>query len=403
MLSALVAIALFRTILVGCAPGDPPLAPALSTARPGDTIEVCGRQLGAIAIPAGVTVRGRAGSGAILDGDGAPVVVDLAGGARLSSIAVRGDGGRLDRDDAAVRLRGVGAEVAGVRVESSAFGIYLAGAIRARVSDCEVAGAPGLPSAARGNGIHLWNSRHSRIERCRVHDTRDGIYLSFAHDNLIADNDVSRVRFGIHYMYSDNNQVIGNRLRENTVGAALMFSKNNRFQRNRCDHNLRYGMLFKDVDSSEITGNQLGDNGEGLSMQQSYGNRVSGNRIADNTVGIQMSAASSDNLVVGNLFANNAQQVLMHGARDNRWDDGRAGNFWSDYTGVDENGDGIGDTEYRAGDLAGYLADAYPLVRVLEAGPAYDAIRFAESAFPVIDYPGVVDHRPLAAPPREFP
>lgn len=399
MLAGVVALAAVRTTLVGCAPGPPSLAEALVRARPDDVIEVCGRQLGAVAIPPRVTVRGRPGSKATLDGQGAPVVVDLAGGARLTTITVRGDGGRLDRDDAAVRLRGDGAQVDRVRVESSAFGIYLAGATHASVTDCEVLGQPGLDSSARGNGIHLWNSRQSRIERCRIRDTRDGIYLSFAHHNRIADNDVAEVRFGIHYMYSDSNDVIGNRLHGNVVGAALMFSKNNRFADNRCDHNLRYGMLFKDVDSSEIAHNLLEDNGEGLVVQQSYGNRLVDNRIADNTVGIQLSAGAADNLVQHNLLARNAQQVLMHGARDNRWD----GNFWSDYTGTDEDGDGVGDTEYRAGDLAGYLADSYPLVRVLEAGPAYDAIRFAESAFPVIDFPGVVDHRPLIHPPKSAP
>jgi nitrous oxidase accessory protein len=365
---------------------------ALASAHAGDVIRVEDVQKGPIVIPDGVAVVGPG----VIDGQGADVVVRLRGRARLEGVTVRGDSGRLDHDAAAIRVEGRGGVVRGVRVQAAGFGIYLAEAIAATVADCEVAGVPGREPSQRGNGIHLWSSRASRIEGCRVHDTRDGLYLSFAHKNLIARNEIWATRFGIHYMYSDDNQVVANRLHDNNAGAALMFSKSNRFEDNVAEHNLRHGILFKDVDGSLIRGNRVSDNGRGFFIQQSSGNQVLGNRIERNTIGVHISAGASENVFRGNLLCRNSQQVLTSGARDNAWD----GNYWSDYTGVDRDGDGFGDDEYRAGDLAGYLADAYPLVRVLEAGPAYDAIRFAESAFPVIDFPGVVDRRPLMEAPR---
>lgn len=389
-------------VAVGC-PGAPAasLAGALSTASAGDEITVCGIQRGTFDVPSGVAVIG--GDGAVLDGGGEGDVVRLHGAARLADLLVRGDGGRLDHDDAAVRLEGEGGAVLRVRVESRAFGIYLRQASRAQVIDCEVTGDAAVPQASRGNGIHLWNSRGNRIERCKVHGTRDGIYLSFAHHNLIAGNLVTGVRFGIHYMYSDDNRIVANRLDGNVAGAALMFSKRNFVERNACEDNRRYGLLLKDVDSTVVRGNVLARDGNGLFVQQSADDEFEGNRIQDDVIGVHLGAGASGNLFHGNLFAHNVQQVLVHGARDNRWDDGARGNYWSDYTGPDADGDGIGDLPYRAGDLAGYLADEYPLVRVLEAGPAYDAVRFAERVFPVIDYPGAVDRHPLVRPPGGKP
>lgn len=42
------------------------------------------------------------------------------------------------------------------------------------------------------------------------------------------------------------------------------------------------------------------------------------------------------------------------------WDDGKQGNFWSDYNGTDTNGDGIGDTPYVIDVLN---QDRYPLMQ----------------------------------------
>ncbi|MDD3792425.1 MAG: hypothetical protein PHY74_04775, partial [Candidatus Bathyarchaeota archaeon] len=42
------------------------------------------------------------------------------------------------------------------------------------------------------------------------------------------------------------------------------------------------------------------------------------------------------------------------------WDDGKEGNYWSDYTGTDDNTDGIGDTPYIIDALN---QDRYPLMQ----------------------------------------
>jgi len=70
---------------------------------------------------------------------------------------------------------------------------------------------------------------------------------------------------------------------------------------------------------------------------------------------------SSNNSFYHNTFINNSRQVESLNST-NVWDNGypSGGNYWSDYSGRDANGDGIGDTPYviDAGNV-----DRYPLMR----------------------------------------
>jgi hypothetical protein len=74
---------------------------------------------------------------------------------------------------------------------------------------------------------------------------------------------------------------------------------------------------------------------------------------------------SSQNIVYHNNFIGNDQQVNMYNSYS--WiieysgflDDGKEGNYWSDYAGSDENGDGIGDSPYV---INVNNTDRYPLM-----------------------------------------
>src|SRR5438477_134189 len=101
-----------------------------------------------------------------------------------------------------------------VRGRSAALGVavWIAAAPLHGASDClleqnELWGNSEQPSAKRGNGIQLWNTRRNRVLANRIHDKRDGLYLSYADDNTIAGNSIWDTRFGIHYMYSHQNRL----------------------------------------------------------------------------------------------------------------------------------------------------------------------------------------------------
>jgi hypothetical protein len=63
------------------------------------------------------------------------------------------------------------------------------------------------------------------------------------------------------------------------------------------------------------------------------------------------------------IYHNNFLENKIGNAYDegrNKWDKGGRGNYWDDYTGKDEDGDGIGDTPYKI--PGGINKDRYPLM-----------------------------------------
>lgn len=95
----------------------------------------------------------------------------------------------------------------------------------------------------------------------------------------------------------------------------------------------------------------------GIALRSAINNIFSGNTIFNNSVGIDVDRSSRSNIFYLNSLNNTRDVEVL--STDNMWASGRqvyhygdqdytgqVGNFWSGYSGKDENGDGIGDSVY---------------------------------------------------------
>jgi nitrous oxidase accessory protein len=342
----------------------------------------------------------------VIDADGAGTSLSLfASGATVSGIIVRNSGRDLTAFDSGIMITSSRVTVRNCRIENDAFGIYLRGVNDCEIEANEIIGSKQLTSPARGNGIHLWKAQRNKILSNSIRDKRDGMYFSYADNNLIAGNDVEETRFGIHYMYSNENILLTNWLTHNVVGATLMFSRKSLVEGNNVCANRRHGFVLKQFDSSRLVCNVVAGQNRGFFVQQANQNRFEGNVIATNDIGLYLSNVSEQNVFVGNSFIRNTDQVWQppfeteQGRKSpNTFSEKGRGNYWSDYTGVDRNHDGIGDTPYHETDVFGYIVDRHPEARMFALSPAVSLLRKSEELMPLLDTTGVTDLRPLISP-----
>ncbi len=116
------------------------------------------------------------------------------------------------------------------------------------------------------------------------------------------------------------------------------------------------GIYLNSVENGRIERCELSINGIGIHLMNSSRITITGNAIARNRYGIVLDANARDNLIYGNSFIENGVSA-RDVAKKSDWYTGKTGNYWSDYTGSDKNGDGIGDNPY------GIVFDPYPLMK----------------------------------------
>lgn len=386
------------------------LQAAINAAAPGAVVHVPpGLYYGNFVIEKPITLEGT--EWPILDGGSQGNVVEIrdAPDVTVRGLVIRNSGARLDKENAGIAVdKSPRLLVENNRLENTLFGVYIKDSEESRIAN-NVIGAKDLPLAARGDGIRVWYSPNSQVVGNQVKQGRD-VVLWYNNGAVIRDNVITDGRYGLHFMYCDDNLVENNRIEGNSVGAFLMYSRrltlrHNVFSNNRGPSG--YGTGLKDVDGVEATDNLFSGNRVGMYFDNSpwsldISQHFTRNAFVHNDVGLMFNPSVRRNSFSQNSFIDNLEQVgLTAGGtfEGNYFSvDGR-GNFWSDYTGYDQGGDGVGDLPYVSKSLFENMMDRNQELRLFQLSPAQQAIELAARAFPIFQpKPKFSDHAPLMTP-----
>jgi len=398
----LLGVALAAAVVAAASPSlARPLQPLVDQASPGDVLQLPpGVWSGPVVIDKPLTIRG---PGAIVDGGGLGTVVRVdAPNVTLSDLVIEHGGRDVDGPDACVYVtqRATRARIRANSLSRCGFGIWIHRAEDVVVEGNRIIGATAGHRADRGNGIHLFDGTRLLVRDNVISGGRDGIYVAATEDSRIEGNRMSDTRYGIHYMFSYDNVVSHNLARGNVGGIALMESHGITATHNVSSDNKEHGILFRDAQRCTIRHNRVERNGNGLFFFSSVDNVIEHNVVAHNEVGAKVWAGSDRNEVSSNAFLGNRVQLFYVASSDLVWGDARAGNFWSDYLGWDQNGDGVGDRPYRVDSFTTRLIHRYPAASLLLRSPALELLTHLEQTLPLLRTPTVIDRRPLSRRPE---
>jgi parallel beta-helix repeat protein len=168
-------------------------------------------------------------------------------------------------------------------------------------------------------------------------------------ESYVYNNTITSFNRGIVLSNMNSHVLNANNILYNEDGILLIQSPSNALRYNNITFNNGTGINLTSSSSNNILENNniTSNNNSGIVItKNSNDNLIIRNNITNNLeVGLNITD-SSGNQIHHNNFINNTQNAYDSTIALNDWDDGVEGNFWSDYLGTDDDGDGFGEDPY---------------------------------------------------------
>jgi len=224
-----------------------------------------------------------------------------------------------------------------------------------------------------------------------------GVVAIYSNDNIFYNNHIFGSLFnnwvdGMRFLSCDKNKIIHNQVSLISNGIILDSCENNYIAQNFITNISRYSILLRSSSNNTIINNNIFGNNEGvmIKLDDSSYNNIKNNDFGNFSTGLTLTNNSCYNIIESNTFSIRDSGIQISGfillsynnlifhnnflnynswnvwcANDhspNTWYNVtlKEGNYYYDYTGEDNNNDGIGDTPYNI--IGGSNQDLYPFM-----------------------------------------
>jgi nitrous oxidase accessory protein len=187
---------------------------------------------------------------------------------------------------------------------------------------------------ADGKPIYFWVNQHGK------HVPKDAGYVALINSTniTIKNMNLTSNEQGVLLIQTNDSIIENVAVSGNDGGIDLRWSHNNTIRRNHVARTRWRAVYLQDSSNNTFCANTLLNNTYGVSIQNSSGNTFYHNNFINNNDQLYVEISQ-------NIWTNEAEE----------------GNYWSDYTGEDVDGDGLGDT-----DLPWQNVDYHPLINIYE-------------------------------------
>ena len=219
----------------------------------------------------------------------------------------------------------------------------------------------GVSISDNGQGILLYDTSNSLITRNRfTNNNGDGVHVESSFNNVFSENEIAaNAQNGVWVGDSANNTFVQNYVANNgRVGIGLGGAHDSTIIRNNVTSNKEAGIELNSSKNNTITENYVARNDPGiLLIWGTSQTKVIANTLTENIRwGLRIEGSKINRTIHHNNFINNkvnqSLQVSIPWPADaNVWDDGKEGNYWSDYqsrypNASEQSSTGIGNTPF---------------------------------------------------------